>query len=169
MSNGFPDGEFCIVNEDTGLYLASLPGDRVTGSQQETDWLEGAKETVHYSHTGKQVLGLATEPSGKNYERWYFDDRKNSRGLEFYHLVNCAKDIRTAYALAAELNIHGRYDEVTVKGHGQQGQTQWRAEDGYFFPGDPTKAVTLREEQPGRYRVVVADRGGEPRQKWRFV
>ncbi|SEG94273.1 hypothetical protein SAMN04489712_1456 [Thermomonospora echinospora] len=57
---------------------------------------------------------------------------------------------------------------MTLKGRGESGQTQWRAEDGYFFPGDPTKAVTLLEKQPGTYRVVVADRG-KPNQKWRFV
>ncbi|SEG94275.1 hypothetical protein SAMN04489712_1457 [Thermomonospora echinospora] len=91
MSNGFPDGEFCIINEATGLYLAALPGGTITGSQQETDWLERTRETVHYTHTANQVLGLATEPSGKNYERWFLDDRKNSWGQEHYHLVNYAR------------------------------------------------------------------------------
>ncbi|GAA2857563.1 hypothetical protein GCM10010517_15930 [Streptosporangium fragile] len=177
MSNGFPDGEFCIVNEETGLYLACLPGGTIYGEQQGVDRLTGETEGIGYSHTNDQVLGLLEEPSGKKFERWFLDDRKNSRGLEFYHLVNCAKDIRSWYTLWAVLPAHksspyadipGTIAKVSVQGRGQSGQTQWRAEDGMFFPGDPAKVVTLAKTGLSGYEVIVADRGA-PRQKWRFV
>ncbi|WP_338897273.1 hypothetical protein WBG99_17970 [Streptomyces sp. TG1A-60] len=109
-----------------------------------------------------------SRPRNARREIWFFDDRANTYGDEFWHLVNINKDIRSAYALHVGVVGFGGPVEVGLFGWGRQDQTQWKADGGMFWPGShEDKVVTVLSDGDGNHRAVVADRGA-PNQQWRF-
>lgn len=169
MGNGFPTAKFFrIINEDTGLCLAAAHGGTTHGAQVAYDRWTGEKGYLPYSHTKDQVLVVST-PNGGRGEIWFFDDRKNTYGDEDWHLVNVNRDNRSAFALhVGPLDGFSQPVELGLRGRGVQGQTQWKAGDGVFWPGShEDKVVTLLADGHGNHRAVLA-RVDAPNQRWRF-
>ncbi|HUR09515.1 MAG TPA: hypothetical protein VM347_43745 [Nonomuraea sp.] len=164
MGNGFPDAKFFrIINEDTGLCLAAAHGGTIHGGTNR--W-----RGVSYSTTNDQVLVVST-PKDERGEIWFFDDRKNSYGEEAWNLVNVNRDIRGAFSLhVGPLDHSSEPVELGLISWGRQGQIQWKADEGVFWPGShDDKVVALLDDGNGNdnYRAVVAD-GDAPNQYWRF-
>ncbi|MFJ9367828.1 hypothetical protein ACIRRA_25885 [Nocardia sp. NPDC101769] len=176
MAQGFPDGNFRIINADTGLCLVALFGGMSGGIGQERDRLTGELVDVPYQHTKDQVLGVA-KPKGDKGELWFLDNNKNSWGYELWHLVNLNKDIRSWYNLYAwDRNFGSGACELELVGRGTPNQNQWearpRAGTGLFdfLPvpqGEGKKLVGLAGNGDGTYTAVLDDEGA-PHQLWRF-
>lgn len=168
MGNGFPTAEFFrIVNEDTGLCLAAAHGGTTHGAQQAQDSWTGEIGFIPYSHTKDQVLAVH-RPKGARNEVWFFCELESHR-QPWWHLVNADKDIRSPFALhVGPLDDASQPVELGLYGWGREGQTQWKARDGMFWPGShQDKVVTLLSDGHGAHRAVVAPRGSA-NQTWRF-
>ncbi|MFD9457818.1 hypothetical protein ACFWBC_32605 [Streptomyces sp. NPDC059985] len=113
-SNGFPSGEFLIVNEKSGLCLAADPG---------TDRPSVVLEEVR--------------PSGKNeFQGWFFDTSVNSHGHQANLLTH-----RKHFAPYGKFSLFGTYEEesrrvaggLKLQGLGTTGHQTWKAEDGFLW------------------------------------
>ncbi|MDH6125915.1 hypothetical protein [Kitasatospora sp. GP82] len=176
MVQGFPDSFFRIINADTGLCLAARSGGVSYGSQTEHDTWTGEGKEVAFSHTKDQVLGVV-KPMGDRGEIWFIDNRKNSRGEEFWHLTNLNKDIRSWFNLHASSRDFGEPTlPLSLHGAGRTDQNQWEArkrEGTQFYDflpvpqGDGKRLVGLEPTGNGDYRAVLDDEGA-PHQLWRF-
>lgn len=99
MANGFPEGNFRLINKDTGHCLASFYGGQSYGSQVAYDRLTGEKGSIAYSHTNDRIFGIRSEPQGEDIELWWFDSSKDSWGNPKNYLYNLIKDIRSRWVL----------------------------------------------------------------------
>lgn len=99
MANGFPEGNFRLINKDTGHCLASFYGGQSYGSQVAYDRLTGEKGYIAYSHTNDRVFGIRSEPQGEDIELWWFDSSKDNWGKPKNYLYNLIEDIRSRWVL----------------------------------------------------------------------
>ncbi|MBD9730147.1 hypothetical protein PV755_45890 [Streptomyces caniscabiei] len=101
-------------------------------------------------------------------EVWFFCELEDY-GQPLRHLVNANKDHRSSFALhVGPLEDASKSVGLGLHGWGRDGQTQWMAHDGMFWPGTHENQVaTLRSGKDG-YWAVVAERGRFDNQTWRF-
>lgn len=99
MANGFPEGNFRLINKDSGHCLASFYGGQSYGSQDAYDRLTGEKGSIAYSHTNDRIFGIRSEPQGEDIELWWFDSSKDNWGNPRNNLYNLIKDIRSRWVL----------------------------------------------------------------------
>jgi len=169
VGNGFPTAEFFrIVNQDTGLCLAAVHGGTTYGAQEARDRWTGETGYIAYSHTNDQVLAVH-KPKGDRGEFWFINDVKNTYGDDEWHLVNVNKDIRSAFTLhVGPLGGSSEPVGLGLLGWGVQGQSQWKADGGMFWPTSrKDRVVTLLSDGRGDHRAVVAEHG-TGHQQWRF-
>jgi hypothetical protein len=147
ISNGFPDSDFRIINQDTGSYnglcLVSSP------------WADG---------TPRPIMRKVQKDG---YERWHLRDAQDPWGTPVNLLVSSFQDpVKGYFALArvpgTELAMRGAGSDLVIKMQADQ--------DGYIFPqGNPDSVLTpvagrdhLGDAQVARRRVrsAVAVRTG---------
>ena len=160
MSNGFPEGDFRIINQDTGARLFARYGGQTTGQQEAQDRLTGEKGFIEYSHTNNPIFMVGSPDAGdKDDDLWYFRAAKDPWGRPDNYLMTHYEDIRSKFALQAMFD-----GKLSLYGYGQTDVSKWQAEDGYIFlEGQPEKVLTLVDETT----AVLADRGSS-NQRWRF-
>ncbi|MEC3958896.1 hypothetical protein VMT65_38085 [Nocardia sp. CDC153] len=164
QTNGFPSGEFRIVEMDSGLCLTTKPGivSKTSGSQDYNEIHGMATQTGDPS---VEVLAVTGEPR----QRWYTDGAL---------LINTVKeDVRGSFALrikADPMNF-GPGDDgpevVAMVGAGSIYAAHLQTEDGYIYQeGEPEQVITYAPGNAGMLRkaeLIMAPRGGE-HQRWRF-
>ncbi|MFZ5394764.1 hypothetical protein HUN13_15410 [Acinetobacter seifertii] len=98
MANGFPTGNFRIVNKETGACISSLYGGQTDGVHTVTR----RGETGHfaYSHTNDRKFTVHDKVKNIEEELWYFDSHEYRSGRE-NKLFNKVKDIRSSWVLGA--------------------------------------------------------------------
>ncbi|MFF4324749.1 hypothetical protein [Streptomyces sp. NPDC001568] len=132
-SNGFPSGEFLIVNEKSGLCLAAYPGgDSSVGTDHYRDG-----GSIEYTRTDPPSVVLEeVRPSGKNeFQGWYFDTSVNSHGWQANLLTH-----RKHFAPYGKFSLFGTYENqygrvaggLTLQGLGTSTHQTWKAEDGFL-------------------------------------
>ncbi|WP_019458582.1 hypothetical protein [Acinetobacter sp. GG2] len=99
MANGFPGGNFRIVNKETGACIASAYGGQTHGLQDAVSSL-GETGKIAYSHTNDRLFAVHDKVKNIEEELWYFDSRVYSSGRE-NKLYNKVKDIRSSWVLGA--------------------------------------------------------------------
>ncbi|MDX3733744.1 hypothetical protein [Streptomyces caniscabiei] len=100
---------------------------------------------IPYSHTNAQVLTVR-KPELDRAEVWFFCELEDY-GQPLRHLVNANKDHRSSFALhVGPLEDASQSVGLGLHGWGRDGQTQWMAHDGMFWPG--------HAREPGRYPAV---------------
>lgn len=99
MANGFPGGNFRIVNKETGACIASAYGGQTHGLQDAVSSL-GETGKIAYSHTNDRLFTVHDKVKNIDEELWYFDSRVYSSGRE-NKLYNKVKDIRSSWVLGA--------------------------------------------------------------------
>lgn len=102
MSNGFPEGDFRIINEGTGARLFARSGG-VTGGKQKVSAVgrDGLVEgEVAYSHTNDPIVMVGT-PQGGDLGLWYFRAAADPWGRPDNYLMTSYEDIRSKFALHA--------------------------------------------------------------------
>lgn len=98
MANGFPTGNFRIVNKETGACISSLYGGQTDGVHT----VSRRGETSHfaYSHTNDRKFTVHDKVKNIDEELWYFDSHEYRSGRE-NKLFNKVKDIRSSWVLGA--------------------------------------------------------------------
>ncbi|MBJ8433780.1 hypothetical protein [Acinetobacter pittii] len=98
MANGFPGGNFRIVNKETGACIASAYGGQTRGVHT----VSRRGETAHfeYFHTNDRLFTVHDKVKNIDEELWYFDSYRGYRGQE-NKLYNKVKDIRSNWVLGA--------------------------------------------------------------------
>lgn len=98
MANGFPTGNFRIVNKETGACISSLYGGQTDGVHT----VSRRGETGHfaYSHTNDRKFTVHDKVKNIDEELWYFDSHEYRSGRE-NKLFNKVKDIRSSWVLGA--------------------------------------------------------------------
>lgn len=98
MANGFPTGNFRIVNKETGACISSLYGGQTDGVHTVTR----RGETGHfaYSHTNDRKFTVHDKVKNIDEELWYFESHEYRSGRE-NKLFNKVKDIRSSWVLGA--------------------------------------------------------------------
>ncbi|HEM8407412.1 TPA: hypothetical protein U2R23_003110 [Acinetobacter baumannii] len=91
MANGFPNGNFRIVNKETGACIASAYGGQTSGLQDAVSSL-GETGVVDYSHTNDRLFTVHDKVKNIDEELWYFDSNM---------LYNKVTDIRSSWVLGA--------------------------------------------------------------------
>ncbi|WP_284115818.1 hypothetical protein [Acinetobacter pittii] len=91
MANGFPGGNFRIVNKETGACIASAYGGQTSGLQDAVSSL-GETGVVEYSHTNDRLFTVHDKVKNIEEELWYFDSNM---------LYNKVTDIRSSWVLGA--------------------------------------------------------------------
>ncbi|MFY7003409.1 hypothetical protein [Acinetobacter pittii] len=99
MANGFPGGNFRIVNKETGACIASAYGGQTHGLQDAVSSL-GETGKIAYSHTNDRLFTVHDKVKNIEEELWYFDSRDYRSGRE-NKLYNKVKDIRSSWVLGA--------------------------------------------------------------------
>ncbi len=99
MANGFPGGNFRIVNKETGACIASAYGGQTHGLQDAVSSL-GETGKIAYSHTNDRLFTVHDKVKNIDEELWYFDSRDYRSGRE-NKLYNKVKDIRSSWVLGA--------------------------------------------------------------------
>lgn len=99
MANGFPGGNFRIVNKETGACIASAYGGQTHGLQDAVSSL-GETGKIAYSHTNDRLFTVHDKVRNIEEELWYFDSRDYRSGRE-NKLYNKVKDIRSSWVLGA--------------------------------------------------------------------
>ncbi|QNX87672.1 hypothetical protein [Acinetobacter seifertii] len=99
MANGFPGGNFRIVNKETGACIASAYGGQTHGLQDAVSSL-GETGKIAYSHTNDRLFTVHDKVKNIDEELWYFDSREYRSGRE-NKLYNKVKDIRSNWVLGA--------------------------------------------------------------------
>ncbi|WP_336040100.1 hypothetical protein [Acinetobacter calcoaceticus] len=105
MANGFPEGNFRIVNKETGACIASQYGGQTTGSQDAVTAL-GETGKLSYSHTNDRQFTLHDKVKNIEEELWYFDSHADSWGYRVNMLYNKVKDIRSSWVLGAHVKTN---------------------------------------------------------------
>lgn len=99
MANGFPGGNFRIVNKETGACIASAYGGQTHGLQDAVSSL-GETGKIAYSHTNDRLFTVHDKVKNIDEELWYFDSSEYRSGRE-NKLYNKVKDIRSNWVLGA--------------------------------------------------------------------
>lgn len=159
IAMGFPDGEFSIVDEESGLCLTSRAGGVVErGADRPRDRAARTRNpTVH-----------ARACDGSERQRWYFDTSgagPYSQGR--YLLVNVVKeDTGGRFALTYRRDLFGSRADVALVGIGSSNALAWQFEDGYIFErGRPRSVIAC---VPDSGKPIMAARGSGSHQRWRF-
>lgn len=99
MANGFPTGNFRIVNKETGACISSLHGGQTHGMQDAVT-ARGETGKLPYSHTNDRLFTVHDKVKNIEEELWYFDSHEYRSGRE-NKLFNKVKDIRSSWVLGA--------------------------------------------------------------------
>ncbi|MFF0143626.1 hypothetical protein ACFYRN_45510 [Streptomyces sp. NPDC005227] len=114
MSNGFPTGEFYLVNQGTGLCLFHEYAGIEYGAQAATDKWTGASGIIPYGHTRDPLAGACT-PLGQQQERWKADGswlsnmKEDGRGRWCLHAEWEKVNDEKRKSRMTELNAYGYY------------------------------------------------------------
>lgn len=104
MANGFPGGNFRIVNKETGACIASAYGGQTHGLQDAVT-ARGETGVLPYSHTNDRLFTVHDKVKNIDEELWYFDSRDYRSGRE-NKLYNKVKDIRSSWVLGARVETN---------------------------------------------------------------
>lgn len=102
MANGFPEGNFRIVNKATGACIASRDGGQTHGVQAAVT-ARGETGVLGYSHTNDRLFTVHDKVKNIEEELWYFDSHADSWGHRVNMLYNKVKDIRSSWVLGASV------------------------------------------------------------------
>lgn len=100
MANGFPGGNFRIVNKETGACIASAYGGQTHGLQDAVSSL-GETGKIAYSHTNDRLFTVHDKVKNIDEELWYFARSPNPYRHDPEMLYNKVKDIRSHWVLGA--------------------------------------------------------------------
>ncbi|CAI3138574.1 hypothetical protein MWMV7_MWMV7_01961 [Acinetobacter calcoaceticus] len=100
MANGFPEGNFRIINKETGACISSLYGGQSHGLQDAVT-ARGETGKLAYSHTNDRQFTVHDKVKNIEEELWYFDSSADSWGYKVNMLYNKVKDIRSRWVLGA--------------------------------------------------------------------
>src|SRR5690349_24333664 len=86
MANGFPEGEFFLLNTQAMLCLAANPG----GTWNAGSFVTKSGSEIEYTHTKPPVAQVeCPNPPGRNqFQGWYLDTSKDSWGKPANYLVS---------------------------------------------------------------------------------
>lgn len=104
MANGFPKGNFRIVNKETGACISSLYGGQIHGLQDAVSSL-GETGQIAYSHTADREFTVHDKVKNIEEELWYFESHDYRSGRE-NKLFNKVKDIRSSWVLGAHVETN---------------------------------------------------------------
>ncbi|MNI22852.1 hypothetical protein D3C81_805450 [compost metagenome] len=99
MANGFPEGNFRIINKETGACISSLYGGQTHGLQDAVT-ARGETGVLPYSHTNDRLFTVHDKVKNIEEELWYFNSHVYRSGRE-NKLFNKVKDIRSSWVLGA--------------------------------------------------------------------
>ncbi|MFV5439323.1 hypothetical protein VXP84_06590 [Acinetobacter oleivorans] len=102
MANGFPEGNFRIVNKATGACIASQYGGQTHGLQDAVT-ARGETGKLAYSHTNDRLFTVHNKVKNIEEELWYFDSHADSWGYRVNMLYNKVTDIRSSWVLGAHV------------------------------------------------------------------
>ncbi|MFI8125257.1 hypothetical protein [Acinetobacter sp. ABJ-A23_2] len=105
MANGFPGGNFRIVNKETGACIASAYGGQTHGLQDAVT-ARGETGVLPYSHTNDRLFTVHDKVKNIDEELWYFDSRVYNGGHRENKLYNKVKDIRSNWVLGARVKTN---------------------------------------------------------------
>lgn len=105
MANGFPEGNFRIVNKETGACISSLYGGQTHGVQDAVT-ARGETGKLAYSHTNDRLFTVHDKVKNIDEELWYFDSHADGWGRRVNMLYNKVKDIRSSWALGASVETN---------------------------------------------------------------
>lgn len=105
MANGFPGGNFRIVNKETGACIASAYGGQTHGLQDAVT-ARGETGVLPYSHTNDRLFTVHDKVKNIDEELWYFDSRVYNGGHRENKLYNKVKDIRSNWVLGARVETN---------------------------------------------------------------
>lgn len=100
MANGFPTGNFRIVNKETGACIASAYGGQTHGMQDAVT-ARGETGKLPYSHTNDRLFTVHDKVKNIEEELWYFARSPNPYSHDPELLYNKVKDIRSTWVLGA--------------------------------------------------------------------
>lgn len=158
VANGFPEGDFLIVNEESGLALTTKAGAIGQGGSQSGYVFD---PTVHM-----------LRPDVSDRQRWFFDaGGENSRAGASNYLVNGVEEgTKGRFALGPGTprdSLPGSNPpmEILLVGAGSTLGLRWQTEDGYLFEqGRPEFVLTYA---PDREKLTMASRGASY-QRWQL-
>ncbi len=99
MANGFPGGNFRIVNKETGACIASAYGGQTRGVH--TVSRRGETANFEYFHTNDRLFTVHDKVKNIDEELWYFARSPNPYRHDPEMLYNKVKDIRSHWVLGA--------------------------------------------------------------------
>ncbi|CAI3132117.1 hypothetical protein MWMV17_MWMV17_01660 [Acinetobacter calcoaceticus] len=102
MANGFPEGNFRIINKETGACISSLYGGQTHGLQDAVT-ARGETGVLPYSHTNDREFTVHDKVKNIEEELWYFDSHADGWGRRVNMLYNKVTDIRSSWALGARV------------------------------------------------------------------
>ncbi|VAX42955.1 Uncharacterised protein [Acinetobacter calcoaceticus] len=102
MANGFPEGNFRIINKETGACISSLYGGQTHGMQDAVT-ARGETGQLSYSHTNDREFTVHNKVKNIEEELWYFDSHADGWGRRVNMLYNKVTDIRSSWALGARV------------------------------------------------------------------
>lgn len=102
MANGFPEGNFRIINKETGACISSLYGGQTHGLQDAVT-ARGETGQLSYSHTNDREFTVHDKVKNIEEELWYFDSHADGWGRRVNMLYNKVTDIRSSWALGARV------------------------------------------------------------------
>jgi len=105
MANGFPEGNFRIVNKETGACISSLYGGQTHGVQDAVT-ARGETGKLAYSHTNDRLFTVHDKVKNIDEELWYFDSHADGWGRRVNMLYNKVKDIRSRWVLGASVETN---------------------------------------------------------------
>jgi len=105
MANGFPEGNFRIVNKATGACISSLYGGQTHGVQDAVT-ARGETGKLAYSHTNDRLFTVHDKVKNIDEELWYFDSHADGWGRRVNMLYNKVKDIRSRWVLGASVETN---------------------------------------------------------------
>ncbi len=105
MANGFPEGNFRIVNKETGACIASAYGGQTHGLQDAVT-ARGETGKLPYSHTNDRLFTVHDKVKNIEEELWFFDSHADSWGRRVNMLYNKVKDIRSRWVLGARVETN---------------------------------------------------------------
>ncbi|MND87735.1 hypothetical protein D3C80_797430 [compost metagenome] len=105
MANGFPEGNFRIINKETGACISSLYGGQTHGLQDAVT-ARGETGQLSYSHTNDREFTVHDKVKNIEEELWYFDSSADSWGHKRNMIYNKVKDIRSSWVLGAHVKTN---------------------------------------------------------------
>lgn len=99
MANGFPEGNFRIINDGTGDRLYVQYGGTTEGNMTGTDKRTGKSDNISFSHTNDPVFKVGT-PGQSDYDGWRFNITTGQCNRLDHYLMTEYKDTRSHFALA---------------------------------------------------------------------